>query len=187
MSRSCGYKTSQNHYPPVTVLDSCIETFELTRCVWFLTHLLLYIMTKHFHFGLRCSRSLIVCSDATLQTMFLLEKRFPFSTSAYSAQLDLTQFGFYGKIHNIHTKTWANYDNTREEIGILYLKHAMSKHPLTIFPWLSTAGNFSTRSLLAFRDICMYLKRAHNRKEFNSNTFGLLEILCLVEVRQPPI
>jgi len=49
---SFGSKTSPNHQPSTTVLDSYYVEFVVVCCVWFSPNLVLRIITKHLHFGL---------------------------------------------------------------------------------------------------------------------------------------
>ena len=57
--RSCGCRTSPNHQPSTTVLDSWYEVFVLICCVWFPPNVLLCIRTKHLHFGLVCPKDIV--------------------------------------------------------------------------------------------------------------------------------
>ncbi|MEE6527760.1 hypothetical protein FKM82_029362 [Ascaphus truei] len=52
-------KTSPNHHPSTTVLDSWYEVFVLICCVWFSPNVALCIMTKHLHFGLVCPKDIV--------------------------------------------------------------------------------------------------------------------------------
>ncbi|MEE6509716.1 hypothetical protein FKM82_027428 [Ascaphus truei] len=57
--RSYGCKTSPNHHPSITMLDSWYEVFVLICCVWFLPSVALCIVAKHLHFGLICRKDIV--------------------------------------------------------------------------------------------------------------------------------
>ena len=55
VSSSCDCKTCPNHQPSTALLSSWLELFVMLCCVWFSSNVVMYIMTKHLHFGLVCS------------------------------------------------------------------------------------------------------------------------------------
>lgn len=56
VTRSCDHKTSPNHHPSPTVLDSCYEVFVLMCCILLSLNMVLCIMTKDLHFGIVCPK-----------------------------------------------------------------------------------------------------------------------------------
>ncbi len=53
-------KQAQNHQPSTSMCDLCYEMFELICSLRFSPNMALSLMVKHLHFGLICSKDIVL-------------------------------------------------------------------------------------------------------------------------------